>query len=742
LKFLQPVCEESVMFTSEISLPVPHTQPERIYGPRLTGGWRIAGIGAWAIIWLISLGTFVLATRFWFTWDSTPFIKYFAQHPNEGWPNIFLIEYQEAIRQMGMSLLSYALLFVVLRTLACIPYLVISALIMRRYSNRLMAVLFAVILAVVGVLGRWGMPNWQPLPFVYPWTNIPVLLLGFIGNCGVIIFYIFPDGRFVPRWTRWMALFVVLLYVVSTFPPLAPLNPYRVPWLGRWIDPFLYVSGLLAIIYRYLRRADSVQRQQMKWIISGAAFLVIFYLTFYILGLIPWWWKVVNYTVKAHLVTELVYEPGWYVGEVLLAVGFGISLFRYRLWEINLVINRVLVYGSLTLLTMGIYIGTVVGLGSLFRDVTSPLVFFMATGLIAILFEPMRRRLQNAVNRLMYGERDDPYRVLTRLANSLEHSATPNEVLPTIAETVRQALKIPYVAIQIQENGEDHQVAMVGQVQEDALIFPLFYQAELIGALQVGRRAPGEGFSKADIRLLENIARQAGSAAETVRLNAELVRSRAEIVTTREEERRRLRRDLHDGLGPILASQTLKMAAVRQLVRQNPERAETMLDDIIQQNEGTVSEIRRLVYGLRPPALDELGLVEAVHDLVHRSEPDDNSITVEGPDEGLPKLPAAVEANAYRIALEGLTNATRYSKAQHCIIRFTIEDKQHFGEAKRALVVQISDDGIGMPKQYRAGVGIRSMRERAEELGGQLIITAVNPHGTHISAWLPLVECD
>jgi signal transduction histidine kinase len=211
-------------------------------------------------------------------------------------------------------------------------------------------------------------------------------------------------------------------------------------------------------------------------------------------------------------------------------------------------------------------------------------------------------------------------------------------------------------------------------------------------------------------------------------------------VTAREEERRRLRRDLHDGLGPILASQTLKMAAIRQLVQQNPEQANIMVDDVIRQNEATISEVRRLVYGLRPPALDELGLVEAVRDLVRRSQSGSLSITVSGPNEGLPKLPAAVEVNAYRIALEALTNAQRHAWAQHCNIHFDCREHQHNGETRPVLVVQVQDDGAGMPEQFRTGVGLRSMRERAEELGGKLSITAADPHGTLVIAQLPLVE--
>jgi signal transduction histidine kinase len=729
------------MSASEISLPVSHLQPEHVHGLRLTGGWRTAGVVAWAVVWLISLGAFFLATYIWFNWDTTPIEVSVLRDPDiPPESRALMVEYQAAIQQMGMSLLLYGSLFAGLRLIACVPYFVLSVLIMRRRNDRLMAVLFATLLAVAGAAGRWSLPNWIPLPDAYSWSKVPVMLLDFILGCGLILFYVLPDGRFVPRWTRWLSLAVLLLIFVRTFLPNSPLNPYRLPGLaGSLPTPLFVLTGLLAMVYRYRRRADAVQKQQIKWIVAGVSLLGLFFFAHFIIyntPLLEDW----NWTARNILILELVLEPGWYVAQALFAVCIGISLFRYRLWEIDLVINRVLVYGSLTLLTMAAYLVAVAALGSLFRGVASPLVLFLATGFIAILFEPLRRRLQRLVNRMMYGERDEPYGVLTRLADTLGHSATPSEMLPAIARTVSQALKIPYVDILIHENGEDRLVASVGQPQEEYQSFPLVYQAEVIGTLRVGRRSRGEELSPADRRLIENIARQAGAAAHALRLNAELVRSRAGIVTAREEERRRLRRDLHDGLGPILASQTLKMAAVRQLVRQNPERAEEMVDNIIQQNESTVSELRRLVYGLRPPALDDLGLVEAVRDLIRRSESGDQSITVEGPDEGLPKLPAAVESNAYRIALEGLTNATRHAQARHCIIRFACQEQLHNGESRPVLVVQITDDGVGMPDQYRAGVGIRSMRERAEELGGILSITSAIPHGTQVNAWLPLVE--
>ncbi len=746
------------MSASEISLPVPDVQPAHVHGPRLTGVGRKAGIGVWVVIGLVSLGLFFMALDYWFEWDSTPILEYVAQHPDQNLDtkqtaeNIATAQaYDDAIHQLGMSLPFYGGLFAALRLLAALPSFLLSFLIMRRRSDRLLAVLFAIWLVVFGATGRALQPNWLPLQGWYPWTKFPILLLGFLLNCGaMMMFYAFPDGRFVPRWTRWLVLVMLPIYFFNIFFPDSLLNLDRLPYPVNQLPFQLPIMiGVFSLIYRYLRRADAEQKQQIKWVVLGAGVIMIAYYVHYLVfntSLIGYIYentsllKGINLTGWPFwLKVELATEPPWYVAQALVAVCIGISVFRYRLWEIDLVINRLLVYGSLTLLVIGAYLAAVAALGSVFQSVTGPAPYVLVTGIIAILFDPLRRRLQRLVNHLMYGERDEPYAVLTRLAGRLEHSATPGEMLPAIATTVGQALKIPYVAILTHENGADNLVARAGKIQEDVLSFPLIYQSEVIGALRVGRRARGEEFSKADRRLLENIALQAGAAVQAVRLNAALVRSRAEIVSAREEERCRLRRDLHDGLGPILASQTLKMAAVRQLLRQNPGRAETMVDDIIQQNENTVSEVRRLVYGLRPPALDELGLVEAVRDLVRRSQPGSQSITVEGPEGGLPKMPAAVEANAYRIALEGLTNAARHAQAQHCTIRFVCQEIKDSGPCS-ALLVQISDDGVGMPEQYRAGVGIRSMRERAEELGGQLSISPVSPHGTLISAWLPLVE--
>jgi signal transduction histidine kinase len=267
---------------------------------------------------------------------------------------------------------------------------------------------------------------------------------------------------------------------------------------------------------------------------------------------------------------------------------------------------------------------------------------------------------------------------------------------------------------------------------------PLIYQAETVGRLVLAPRSPGEGFSPADRRLLEDIAHQAGVAAHSVRLTADLQRSRERLVTALEEERRRMRRDLHDGLGPALASQGLKLAAARQLLGRDPAAADLLLAQVMSQNESTVADVRRLVYALRPPALDELGLVEAIRDHALGLDCDASLvealyIQVEPPAQGLPPLTAAVEVAAYRIALEALTNVTRHAYARRCLIRFSLETSSR----PVVLLLEILDDGVGLPENPRSGVGLSSMRERAEEVGGSISIERAAGGGTRVVARLP-----
>jgi len=276
--------------------------------------------------------------------------------------------------------------------------------------------------------------------------------------------------------------------------------------------------------------------------------------------------------------------------------------------------------------------------------------------------------------------------------------------------------------------------AQYGDAPHQLLRLPLIYQAETVGHLLLGSRTPDEPFTSGDRRLLDDLARQVGVAVHATRLTGDLQRSRERLVTAREEERRRLRRDLHDGLGPTLAAQTLKVGSARALYQRDAVAADALLGELESDLQLALTDIRRLVYDLRPPALDELGLVGAIREHASRygvgtKETQGLCIGIEAP-EPLPPLPAAVEVAAYRIVQEALTNVVRHAHAHTGWVRVDVDG---------SLRLEITDDGIGLPSPRHIGVGLVSMRERAEELGGSCIVERQVAGGTRVLARFPFV---
>jgi signal transduction histidine kinase len=540
-----------------------------------------------------------------------------------------------------------------------------------------------------------------------------------------LFFFLFPNGRFVPRWTWLLALFIVTLQVPWTLFPDSPLSPDTwPPVLQTLVFLLMWGSGVFAQVYRYRRVSDPVERQQTKRVVFGATVAVV---------------GGVGLSLPALAIPTLA-QPGSLYLLAIATLGplpflcipltIGVAIQRYRLWNIDPIINRTLVYSLLTGSIIGLYILVVGYLGVVFRTTSNLLISLVATGLIAALFQPLRDRLQRNVNRLMYGDRDDPYVVLRRLGQRLEVTLASDTVQPTIVETVAQALKLPYAAIAVQGYGVSTVVAY-GTPVHAPLSLSLIYGSETVGQLLLAPRALGEDFSPADERLLEDLARQAGIAVHAVRLTRDLQQSREHLVITREEERRRLRRDLHDGLGPTLAGLTLTVAAIRNLLGRDQAAADALLIQMGAEIEAAVGDIRRLVYDLRPPALDELGLVGAI-----RTRASQYSANLTGGlqvhvevSNDLPALPAAVEVAAYRIAEEALANVVRHAQARTCVVRLSIAD---------ALQLEICDDGVGLPMARHIGIGLLSLRERAAELGGSCVVESVPTGGTRVCALLPL----
>lgn len=572
---------------------------------------------------------------------------------------------------------------------------------------------------------------------------------------------LFPTGQ--PLSARWRVLGWLAVGVLALQCPLVALqpgplgnnfigrpaiaNPLGLAALGgplptllgtvlSQVGPLLLLPAVLSLLLR-LRRARGEERAQIKWVVYSGTITAALWL---VQGLVVF---------ALHLAPpplESLLRLGVDGSLLALPLTAGLAIFKYRLYAIDVLINRTLVYSVLTASVATLYVLVVGALGALFQAQGNGLIVLLATGFVAVLFQPLRARLQRGVNRLLYGERDEPYGVLSRLGQRLEATLEPGVILPAIVETVREALKLPYVALSVKQDETFALTASVGTASEELVSLPLVSHHDTIGQLLLAPRAPGEPLTPTDLRLLSALARQAGVAVQAARLTTDLERltvdlqhSRERLVTAREEERRRLRRDVHDGLGPTLGALLLQVGSARALLAHEPATASELLTTVEAHLEGVMSDLRRLVYNLRPPALDDLGLAAAIHDHTAQYGPLGTAasqagaagglhITVEAPDD-LPELSAAVEVAAYRIVQEALANVVRHAEAETCLIRLSL------GEA---LCLEIEDDGIGLPPARRAGVGLRSMRERAEELGGTCLVEARPAGGTRVRARLPL----
>jgi len=565
-------------------------------------------------------------------------------------------------------------------------------------------------------------------------TNIAILAQGIIMTAPTMaLLALFPNGRFTPAWTRWAVLASVLVGLLFL---ATPFNP-NLTEQSIWGIPLLIVAALIPVLgiyaqaYRYRHTATATERQQTKWAVFGLGlwlgYILISSGPYLYLESLPagasWpWWAPLT-------------AMGWWLSLNILPVALAISVLHYRLWDIDLFINRTLVYGTLTACVITIYALLVAAMSFLFQTQADWLVALLATIIVAVLFQPLHQRLQRGVNRLIYGERDEPFEVLARLGGRLEASLSSEAALTTIVETVAQTLKLPYVALTAWQEAELETAAAYGRPTSGTIAFPLLHQNEPVGQLLVAPRSRDEPFNEAETRLLRAIARQAGTALHNVRLTTDLQRSRRRLVTAREEERRRLRRDLHDGLGPTLAAHLLKIGSARELLDRDPKITAQLLTQLEDGLEGTLEEIRRLVYDLRPPVLDQLGLVGAIEACVADYErPASNgenglAVTVTAP-ASLPPLPAAVEVAAYRITQEALHNVARHAAASQCAVTLQARNS--------ALWLEVRDNGRGLSPNGRAGVGLQSMKERAAELNGRCVVESLPAGGTRVTAELPL----
>jgi signal transduction histidine kinase len=625
----------------------------------------------------------------------------------------------------GLSTSFYASYLTAIGCILALVCCAVAALIVWHRPNDRIGLLGSLYLVLFSLTNS---PQMHAVATAYPSLALPanlslLLLVMFL----VAFSFVFPDGQVVPHWARIPILVygaTATLMFLLTGASIAQNPP---GWLGMMLLGG-GITGIAAQIYRYFWVSDSLQRQQTKWVVLGVSGAIVTTLVFAFIG--PMLPSIGGSDPDPSY--DLTGTTGIVLTSLFVPLTLGLAILHYRLWDIDVVVNRTLVYGTLTAGLVGLYLLVVNGFGALVQARIHLPISLLATALVAVLFAPLRGRLQSAVNRLMYGERDDPYRVLIRLGERVGAALTPEAVLPTIAETVAHAMKSPYAAITLRQADVPATSSSQGAFSATSLRLPLEYRGETVGELLVAPRGPGEDFSPADRGQLEDLARQIGPVAHAVRLTADLQLSRERLVTAREEERRRLRRDLHDGLGPQLAALTLKIETIRNRFAKD-RGLDAALVDLTERTQTALSDIRSLVYALRPPALDELGLLAAVQQGAEQySQHGDTGIHITvHPPESLPPLPAAVEVAAYRIVQEALANVVRHSGACTCRISVSLDSLHH------VLRLEIVDDGRGLPVPHRTGVGLVSMRERAEELGGFWSVASPPCGGTIVTVELP-----
>jgi two-component system, NarL family, sensor kinase len=538
----------------------------------------------------------------------------------------------------------------------------------------------------------------------------------------VLIAYLLPDGHAAsPRWAWWLRVTlvgVVLLLVGSAGDTQGFRDAHRgtdppLRWLPETLSGLLGVLGLLltvlfvfggvvAVGWR-LRRAEGDDRLRLLWLVWGSLSVP--------LALLGAW--------AAHFLLHddvVVADLALSFAAVGLPVTIGIAVLRHRLFDIQLVLSRTLTFAALSVVVTGVYVGLLRVTDQLFGDGT--LGGIAGVVVVAVIAAPLHGWIRRRTERWVYGYRSDPAAALRRLGANVE-SADPLHVVDTITDSIADALKVDRVWVEppgTPPSGDPRTVRV-----------PLVHRNERIGDLVVEVPA-GRRLSAADTALLHDLARQAAVTVRVSELATELQASRSRIVTAREEERRRLRRDLHDGVGPSLAAIVLKLDAA-QSRRDEVERNE-LLGEIREETRSTIAEVRRLVDDLRPPAIDEVGLVSAIRQRAAALSTEDLHIRVDGPDR-LPPLPAAVEVAAFRIVSEAMTNVTKHSDASSCTVEIAFDD---------TLGLTVTDNGRGTAHTTRTGVGWTSMTERAAELGGSCTITSRADRGLEVRALLPLLQ--
>jgi len=522
--------------------------------------------------------------------------------------------------------------------------------------------------------------------------------------CLPLILQLFPTGKPLSRrWVVlcWLTVANALLgnMFVGPTPEYGASSFLVAPWwavtegIAAVVTPFIILASVASLVVRYVRGTETV-RQQILWLMIAVVLVILIN--------VPVWFAIPT----GQNILLLLSFP-------LIPAAVTIAVLRHGLYDVRIVVSRVIMYALLTGAVIAVYVGLVAVLDRILRGAGAPVVAALA---IALAFNPVRVRLQRLVDRAVYGARHDPVAAVSAVGQRLA-----GDDLNGVANALRDSLRLSYAAIE----SPDGDIVASGEPSANPQSWPLSYDGQQVGNLVVGPRPGEDRLSRADQKVVDLVATPMAIVLHARALTEDVKASRERVIDAAEEERTRLRRELHDSLGPLLTGAALKADGIGLAARHRPERAESLANELAEQLRHAVEAVRQLAYGLRPAALDELGLVGALREEGGRLGP--VKVTIDAP-ETLPALPSSVEVAAYRIAAEALTNVVRHSDATLASVRLITADG--------TLKMIITDDG-SPSAPWAPGLGLTSIQLRASEVGGACQ-AGPTAEGGRVAATLPL----
>jgi signal transduction histidine kinase len=588
----------------------------------------------------------------------------------------------------------------------------------------------------------------------------------FIGLVGTFLLLLFPDGHLpTPGWKPWAwfsGIAMALAYLVITIGPThfgdqgypGIRNPLGIealrPYIGAAFSlialiPIAIVGCAVGLVQRF-RRSKGQERLQMKWFTATASLLAVSYLILMALNL-PF---LLTNRPTPHWI-NLVGNIGIYPF-ILIPIAVGIAILKHRLYDIDVVINKTVVFGTLAAFITAVYVAIVVGIGALIGSGNKPNLglSILATAIVAVAFQPVRERVQHFANHLVYGKRATPYEVLAEFSGNVAETYATEDVLPKMARTVAEGTGAAHAEVWLRSGTE---LRAAGSWPQDALTQPqtraaadgqlpdfpgvdhavaVRHQGELLGALTVTKPA-GEPLTPAEAGLLNDLASQAGLVLRNVGLTAELLQrldelgaSRQRLVAAQDETRRRLERDLHDGAQRQLVALKTRLAQARTLARRDPGETKALLATVKAEAGDALEALRDLARGIYPPLLADQGLVTAL-EAQARKVP----VPVEVRGQNVARYPQEIEAAVYFCCLEALQNVVKHAGAKEATIELSAGDS--------ALTFSVADDGAGFDhRAIPAGSGLQNMADRVEALDGSLLVTSTPGAGATVAGTVPV----